>query len=92
MSRKDTRYVYGVGCLWHESIHKVAKHPTAGLPCCPHCKGMLLELPNEEAFWTPIKKYAEDYNNPEYIELWKWLKGKCFKTYEEACAAYGRDK
>ena len=61
---EDTRYVCGANCLWHDNINKVAKHPTAGRPCCPHCLGVLFEHLTDRGFWEPIEQYAKDTNNP----------------------------
>ena len=84
----DPRYVRGAICLWHDNIDKTAVHPEAGIPCCPHCLGVLYEHPTAKEFWEPIEKYAKDNNKPEYVDLWKWSQGKCFRTYEEMCNAF----
>lgn len=79
--------VYGVSCVWWDSIDKVSKNEV-GLPCCPHCKGVLFQI--EEAEWDiAIKKY-EQSGHPGYIDFLTWLRGKCFLTQAEAEAAFKR--
>ncbi len=75
---EDTRYVYGINCSWHDSIHKAATRHESGLPCCPICAGMLMECETEEKFF----KGAEEMNftTPNYLTFINWNRGKCHKT------------
>lgn len=49
----DSRIVYGARCVWWDSIANAATKP-GGLPCCPHCGGVLMEVPTE-AFVTWLR-------------------------------------
>lgn len=73
----DPRIVYGVGCTWWESITEVAKHPENGLPCCPNCKGMLMECDNEADWDSQVRSYANREGDPGYVGYIAWLRGKC---------------
>lgn len=88
----DTRIVYGVGCTWWDDIYKIGKTPPFGprgasLPCCPHCKGLLMEVPDIAAWLRPVPDF-EANGHPGYGEMLKWSRGKCFKTIVELRAAY----
>lgn len=76
----DTRIVYGVNCSWWDSIDKVAVN-AASLPCCPHCKGVLMEVIDEETWWANQAPNA----NRGVIE---WSRGKCFSSVLKRDAAY----
>lgn len=91
----DTRIAYGSRCTWWDSIWNVgsvtmpAKDFLAKphrLPVCPNCKGVLMEFPNEEAFWKGSEKHEE--TRPGYIAMMKWMRGKCFPTMKAAAVAY----
>lgn len=108
----DTRIVYGIRCLWWDSIDKVGTTPpfrrgrlepnpnggparyindgagplSPGLPCCPHCRGLLLEMPSMDAWMAGVP--AHEAKHPGYGEMLKWSRGKCFKTAAEQKAAY----
>lgn len=58
-----------------------------GLPCCPHCGGMLFEMASEEEWWTAARKLEAD-SHPGYVAFLTWARGKCFPTYEDATMAY----
>ena len=88
---KDARIAYGAGCTWWGPISAVGFRPLRsgepdGLPCCPHCGGMLFEVASEEKWWNGVDKYNEDY--PGYRRLVTWAKGKCFRSWREAKEAY----
>lgn len=87
--KTDTRIVYGALCIWWDSIHKATRN-AVGLPCCPHCSGVLMEVPDEKTWWDPIKEHAKKENKPEYVDLWKWMQGRCFKTFKDAEQAYAQ--
>lgn len=90
---EDTRIVYGANCAWWDGIEKIGRIDTvimgkpAKLPCCPVCKGMLFEMPSPTEWWASVEKYERD-GNPGYRSFTEWLRGKHFKTFEDARAAY----
>lgn len=71
----DTRVTYGARCTWWDSIDKVAKTPS-GLPCCPHCGGVLFEVPSETEWWEQVDRCA--LIEPGYREFIEWLRDRCF--------------
>lgn len=79
--------VHGARCVWWDNIENAgalkAVHP---LPCCPHCGSVLYQFDNETAFWAGSAEY--DRTHPGYINLMKWLKGKCFRTMADAAVTY----
>ena len=77
--------VYGVVCMWWDSIDKAASLPS-GLPCCPHCKGVLFEMPRRR--WFKSIDEHEANGNPGYRAMWDWARGKHFRTYQEMVEAY----
>lgn len=90
MSKTDTRIVYGARCTWWDSIDKVATldiGPTGGLPCCPHCRGVLMEVPTAAEWWAGADKY-EANGHPGYHAMIEWMRGRCFKNMDAATAAY----
>lgn len=82
---KDARIVYGATCFWWDSIDKAASRN--GLPCCPHCKGMLLEVPDLET-WEAYARKHEEKGNPGYLEFLRWSRGHCYPSLEAARACY----
>ena len=100
----DTRVVYGARCVWWDTIDKVAIKPVTslqpvqspvgsiinvtGLPCCPHCSGVLFEMDSIEEWNSQVDKYEAEKPEPGYRKFMDWLRGKCFKTQEEAYKAY----
>lgn len=99
--KKDPRFVYGVGCTWFGPVQAVGSTPPAtmqingktvqthGLPCCPHCRGLLLESPTAKEWWDLAKAYEAD-GHPGYIKMLQWAQGKCFKTTDDMRTAYER--
>jgi hypothetical protein len=89
---EDDRVAYGVLCAWWDDVANVGKHAVTGLPCCPHCKGLLYEMPRAE--WeTATKLYAASSADlAEYPDFVAWLKGKCFPNYNYAKQAYAVHK
>ena len=83
---RDTRIVYGARCAWWDSIDQVGKHPS-GLPCCPHCKGMLFQLDSEAEWWGQIDRHEAE-GHPGYRAMWEWSRGRCFPDFEAMQAAY----
>lgn len=86
----DTRIVHGANCSWWDSIDKVGSND--GLPCCPFCKGMLFEVPDEKTWWDGVDKYAAaGIGRPWYRKFIEWLRGKCFPGgYLEAKSAWDK--
>ena len=83
----NKRIVYGTNCVWWDSIDKVATidDEPGGLPCCPHCKGVLLEIEPGE-WWRGVDQQEE--KTPGYRALIEWQRGKCFPGMEEAKEAH----
>ena len=65
-TKVDTRFVYGAKCLFMGPIQLVAKTPS-GLPCCPHCGGVLYQCDSKEAFLKGASDYAKGH--PGYLEM-----------------------
>lgn len=93
MKIEDARIVYGARCTWWDGIEKVGSKgqgPGGGLPCCPHCKGMLFEMPSPVEWWAGVASFeAEGHRG--YRSFIEWLKGKCFRgenRLDVAKAAY----
>lgn len=82
---QDDRIVYGVRCFWWEGIENVSSR--GGLPCCPHCKGMLFEMASPKEWWDGVEKF-ETSGHPGYRAFVEWSKGKHFANIAAAVAAY----
>jgi len=74
------RIVYGATCTWWDSIDKVAA-TDSGLPCCPHCRGVLFESSNDD--WE-AQTMKHNEKHPGYKEFIAWSRGKCFKKISHA--------
>ena len=85
-ARQDPRFVMGANCIWWDHISKVSRG-RGGLPCCPHCGGVLFEYSNEREWFGPVDRYEEE-GHPGYRKFIEWLRGKCFKDQGTAVAAY----
>lgn len=77
--------VAGATCFWWDSIDKIHRLPNSGLPCCPHCKGTLIECA-EDKWNESVALYNK--TEPGYTELIAWMRGKCHPTQAAARAAY----
>jgi hypothetical protein len=105
MSRQDTRYCYGANCTWCGPIQDVGTFGGGHhLPCCPHCKGMLFELPNAGYWWDDIDLYEKGRSprpsatgelegvtpRPGYRAMWEWQvqQKTCFRDMAALVAAY----
>lgn len=82
----DTRVVYGARCVWWNNIAAVSTTPR-GLPCCPHCGGVLFEVPDEQTWWAGVDAH-ESTHEPGYRKFVEWLRGRCYPSIDEARAAY----
>lgn len=91
MTLADKRIVYGAQCTWWDSIAKADRVPLGasghGVPCCPHCQGVLFEIPSEECWFDAIKRH-EANDNPGYRSVMEFGRGKCFQTYDELKQAF----
>ena len=90
----DERIVFGAQCTWWDSIDKVATTRT-GLPCCPHCGGVLFEVDNIETWNAQVKHYqtVEDLRcggAMGYGRFITWLRGKCYPNVGEARAEFNK--
>lgn len=85
---EDTRVVYGATCTFWGPIGSVGINDN-GLPCCPHCKGMLFESPIEGTFLEGAPNHEID-GHPGYLSMLKWAKGKCFRNINEVEEAFRR--
>lgn len=83
---KDKRFVYGARCCWFGSITEVG-HTDGGLPCCPHCRSVLYEMPDETTWWDGVDRY-EASGHPGYRAMVEWMRGKHFRSPIEAATAY----
>lgn len=92
----DKRIAYGARCTWWDSIDKVGKRYTGplpigpALPCCPHCKGMLLEMDSASAWWDVAAKFEAD-GHKGYRRWITWLRGKCYPTPAAALKVFDPD-
>jgi hypothetical protein len=87
---KDTRLVYGASCMWWDSIYEVGHIPLMNgmtLPCCPHCRNILFEMPDENMWWAGVDRY-EASGHPGYRAMIEWSRGKCFPSLEATQKAY----
>jgi len=83
----DDLIVYGAQCVWWDSIDKAGTLPGPhSLPCCPHCKSVLLQMDRKQWF-DALHEYAK--NNPGYENAMRWSRGRCFATMESLMKSYG---
>ena len=68
------------------SIHDVSAKPS-GLPCCPRCGGVLVEVESETAWWASVDEH-EAAGHPGYREFVEWLRGRCYRTMDAAQGAF----
>jgi hypothetical protein len=81
-----SRVVFGASCCWWDGIEAAAQTAT-GLPCCPHCGGVLHEL-EEESWWRFARDHAAENKDPRYVEFLEWLRGQCFQHVDVARRAF----
>lgn len=70
---------YGMACTWHDDKANVAVD--RGLPCCPHCKGLLFEM-TEPEWLVGVAKH--NVAHPGYARFIVWAKGKCHPNFKAA--------
>lgn len=90
--RADTLIVFGARCVWWDSIDKAGSiprpnSPFGGLPCCPHCKSVLLQM-DESQWWSGVERYEREQPEPGYRQMIEWQRGKCFPSVDHVRAAY----
>lgn len=79
--------VYGARCVWWDGIEK-AGQLESGIPCCPHCKSVLFQKPEEE--WIQdVTKHNDRVSG--YLVFVQWLRGKCYPSWGAARLAYDRE-
>lgn len=83
----DTRIAYSAHCTWWDSIQKVGKIPGVGLPCCPVCKSVLFEMPDEAAWFSQVDAH-EARGHPGYRKMVEFGRGKHFTDYSELQLVY----
>lgn len=75
---------YGVRCSWwddKDNVGAVGSGKFPDLPCCPHCKGMLFEIPKPE--WVAgLDRF--DANHKGYREFIAWRRGRCLRNLSES--------
>lgn len=81
----DQRIPYGLVCTWWDSIDQVGSRE--GLPVCPHCRNVLLEVDSLERWMASARRYEAD-GHPGYVAFLTWQRGKCFPNFDAAKAAY----
>lgn len=77
---EDNRYCYGANCTWHGPIRTVGTTPPINghrLPCCPLCRGLLMEFPTAGEWWGPTEAYEAGTGkggkpHPGYVAMMKW--------------------
>lgn len=83
----NKRVVYGINCVWWDTIGKVAIKEGTGLPCCPHCGSVLMEIDSLETWWANVAEY-ENSGHSGYQGMMEWSRGKCFPDMKSAKAAF----
>ena len=89
-TEKDPRIVYGAMCTWWDSIDKAGTTGPHKMPCCPHCRGMLFECPNEAGWNELIERFSLEHAG--YKDYITWARGRCFKNWDAARRQYRTEK
>ena len=84
----DSRIVCGASCTWWSAIANAAIDIRNGLPCCPHCRGVLLEFDSIKHWQRAVHAYAREIKDPSYPTMVAWLHGRCYSTTEIARVAW----
>lgn len=85
LDKEEPTVAYGARCAWWDAKSRAGKL-SSGLPCCPHCHGVLFEAPMSE--WWPEAHAYERNGHPGYVPFLRWLKGRCYPSLDAARAAY----
>lgn len=70
--------------MWWDAKSRVGVLPS-GLPCCPHCRGVLFEMP-EVQWWEGVVKHAQ--KQPGYETMVEWGRGRCFRKSTDLESAW----
>lgn len=84
--RRDERIAYGAGCTWWGTIYQIGTATLGGLPmpCCPHCGGMLYEMPRLQDWMDDARAYAEQQGDPLYPAFIEWNQNRpCLSLHPE---------
>lgn len=79
---------YGARCMWwddKDNVGIVVTRDGHRLPCCPHCKRVLFEMPRKQ--WDEAVA-AHATNTPDYPEVLEFSRGKCYESFADVRAAY----
>ena len=63
--------------------------PDHALPCCPICRGMLMEVASIREWEEGIAQHEKTH--PGYGKFIAWLRGKCFRSLKLAQEAYVKE-
>ena len=89
MSRGEV-VIYGAQCSWFGKFGENSNlGGPLGLPCCPHCKGVLLQMDKVE--WDrDVANYTQRPGNEDYPKFLTWAKaqGRCWPTFKLARKAF----
>lgn len=59
-----------------------------GLPVSPCCGSPLFEVASEAEWWRQVDEYEATSGQRGYRQFIEWLRGKCFRTREDAMKAF----
>lgn len=79
---QPVRVTYGARCSWWGLITEAATR-ASGLPCCPHCHGVLFEVADEATWWAGVDAH-EANGLAGYRAFIEWLRGRCFPSVAAA--------
>lgn len=87
--------VYGAMCSWYGTLDEAGSLGSAlsNLPCCPFCKGVLLQT--EKTEWDAnVEIHSRKPGNEDYKEFLVWLKARnqCWKSFGRALLYFRTDK
>lgn len=81
------RIVYGARCTWWDSADKAGRKES-GLPCCPFCGSVLMEVDDEAEWWRGIERNPQSETVPHFHDFVTWLRGQCFSSFEAARSVF----
>lgn len=88
----DQRVVNGARCSWWgliaEASAKIGVGGSMGLPCCPHCGGVLFETASREDWYAAVDSYAARSGDVRYRPFIDWVRGRCFPSVTHARSVY----
>lgn len=86
---------YGARCSWWDAKENAGTRESGykgvpGLPCCPHCGGVLFEI--EERTWNIGVETREAFKwaaeRDDYPELVAWSRGRCYPEPDAMLAGW----